>query len=104
MLWCVPLARKVIYSFIDTFPPHFLDSSVCCSGFVLVYIPSFPFLLCWLLRDLSHIGTILMYFIHLGFLLLQPISSCLFAVEDVILMFSLYLSLSPESRLSRPVI
>jgi hypothetical protein len=44
----------------------------------LVYIPSFPFSVMLALRDLSHIGTILMYFIHLGFYFLQPISSLAF--------------------------
>lgn len=106
MLWCVPIACNAIYSFISTFlvfPYTFLDSSLCGSGLVWCISPhSHSVMLA--LRYLSHIGTILMYFIRLGFYFCSQYPLAFFC-EDITLMFSLYLSMKVDYRLkARPVI
>jgi hypothetical protein len=96
-------ARNVIYSIICTLlvsPTHsWIQPSaalVCFSVYPLI-----PILLCWLCaRDLSHIGTILMYFIRLGFNFCSqyPLAS---AVKTSFLMFSMYLSLKVDYHLNQ---
>jgi len=72
-------------------PPAVL---VCFGVYPLIAIHSVMLAL----RDFSHIGTNTLYFIRLGFTL-QPISSSLlfaFCCEDIVIMFSLYLSLKVD--------
>lgn len=99
MLWCVPFAPATLFipssvlSLFSVYIPGFIPLLL---WFGLVYIPSFPF--CYAGFALSFTHRYHPHVFHTSrVLLLQPISSCLFR-EDIILMFSLYFV--HESRLS----
>jgi hypothetical protein len=121
MSWCVPfcpqplfILSSALFSFFQYILALSLDSSLCCSCLFWCISPRCHSVMPSLCAIFHTSVPILMYFIRLGFTL-QPISSFSFLLsflffsclwfEDMVIMFSLYLSVKVDYHPNyRPVI